>query len=311
MRRLALLALLAGCGPKEARVIDGPQTCDQGCTSPDDRSREGVCARWREGHAISTPIGFSPGLGACEPGSLADGAIADTIRRIDLFRWLAGLDGVGHDPAFDADAQACSVLAAHWDFGRQESPHTPSPDATCYSEAGRRAASTSNLSWGVRHPANTIDGFMEDAGANNVDALGHRRWILNPPLGLVGVGYYEGGTNLGVASCLRVFDMSGGGAAPAWNAVPPAGFAPIEMARWTWSLQGSVPGVSAAAVTMTDDAGAPLAIEVHRLQVGAGEPAVAWIPVGWAPAPDTTYHVTVSGLVGGDVSYEVTPVVCD
>jgi hypothetical protein len=239
------------------------------------------------------------------------GAITDTVARIDLFRWLAGLDPVTHDATYDAEAQACSAIAAFWDFNRPISPHNPPPDAKCWTPEGERGAGTSNLSWGVRHPANAVDQFMEDSGANNVGALGHRRWIINPRLRTVGIGYFEGGSNFGVSSCLRVFDMSGSGANPRWNAIPPAGFAPMEMARWTWSFQGSIPGIHDANVTMETSDGMPLDVEIRRLQAGAGQAAVSWVPRGWSVAADTTYRVTVSGLVGGDVSYEVTPVVCN
>ena len=42
--------------------------------------------------------------------------------------------------------------------------------------------------------------------------MGHRRWLLNPPLNPVGMGFYQGGNNYGSAACIRVF--SGGGAGP-------------------------------------------------------------------------------------------------
>ena len=293
------MLLLVACGPREAPVIPGAMI------DPGDRTRSGICARWKAGHVITTPQAFMPGGGSCAPGALKPGAIEDTLTRIDMFRWLAGLDPVENDPTFDVDAQACSTIAAFWDFMRPANPHMPPEDSTCWSAQGQRGAGSSNISWGVRHPANSIDSFIEDAGANNVDALGHRRWILNPPLGPVGVGYYEGGSNFGSASCLRVFGMTPGQASPAWNAVPPPGFAPIEMARWTWSFQGSVAGISAARVTMEKSDGTPLMIEVHRLQAGSGQPAVAWVPVGWTVEAGETYTVTV-----GNVSYDVTPVDC-
>ncbi len=310
MRRLAVAAIaLAACGPKEASVIPG----GGGGEIPvemGDRSERAICDAWREAHAITSQHAFTRGAAECGPGALTEDAIADTLKRIDMFRWLAGLGPVDHDETFDADAQACSAIAAFWDFNRPVSAHTPPPDAKCFTEEGRRGAGASNISWGVFHPAGAIDSFMQDSGANNADSLGHRRWILNPPLGPVGVGYFEGGSAFGAASCLRVFGTSGTGPRPAWNAVPPAGFAPIDMTRWTWSFQGSLAGISSAGVKMELSDGSPLDVDVQRLQIGAGEPAVGWVPRGWTAEAGKTYHVTIEGLAGGDVSYDVTPVSC-
>lgn len=336
---LAGVAPTAGCGPTEAQIVspgDGcggcgtneycdeeTRTCacspgfrDDGaaCVSTGgeggERSRAEVCRRWKEGHQVSSPTPFVAGSGMCGLGAVPEAAIDDTLRRLALFRWLSGLDAVENDAAFDADAQACSVVSAWWDFSRPISPHTPPSDSTCWTVEGARGAGTSNIAWGSSSAADAIDGFMEDAGANNVDALGHRRWILNPPLGPVGIGYWSGGGAFGNASCLRVFASRPGVRGPAWNAVPPAGYAPIEMARWTWSFQGSLSGISGADVTVTKD-GETMPIEVRRLQLGAGEPAVSWVPVGWSPQVNVTYEVTVSGVgPTGEVKYETTPVDC-
>ncbi len=336
---LLALAVLGGCGPTEAQVVpaDGcggcgrNEVCDEetdtcacapgfkdngaACVGEEqgERTRAEVCRRWREGHVenASTPF-VAGGAGQCALGEVPEAAIQDTLRRLELFRWLAGMDAVDHDPAFDAEAQACSAIASWWDFSRPESPHTPSNDATCWSLDGARGAQTSNIAWGSGSAADAIDQFMEDAGANNVDALGHRRWILNPPLGPVGIGYWRGGGMFGDGSCLRVFGTRPGVRGPEWNAVPTAGYAPIETARWTWSFQGSLAGIAEANVTMEKkDDGTPLPVEVRRLRLGAGQPGVSWVPMGWTVQVNTTYRVTVSGVgPTGVVSYDVTPVDC-
>lgn len=334
------LTALVGCGPTEAQIVPSGG-CGGGCGANEvcdeetstcacapgfvdngaacvgegsgERSRTEVCRRWREGHTPASTASFEPGSGQCGAGSTPEAAIDDALARIALFRWLAGMDAVDHDPALDELAQACSVLAGWWDFQRPESPHTPSNDATCWSVEGALGAGNSNIAWGRPSAADSIDGFMEDAGANNVDALGHRRWILNPPLGPVGIGYWEGGGMFGNASCLHISRRRPGVRGPEWNAVPPAGFAPIEMTRWTWSLQGSLLGIAEANIRMErTDTGEGLPVEVRRLRPGAGEPAVSWVPLGWTPQANTTYRVEASGVgPSGVLSYDVTPVDCD
>ena len=337
---LLALALPAGCGPEEATVVP-PTACGGRCVTgevcdvetdtctcapgyQDDgaacvlvgsgpRSRDAVCERWREGHVVSSPSAFEAGSGMCGLGAVPGAAIDDALRRIAMYRWLAGLDAVEHDAALGADAQACSVLTAWWDFGRPESPHTPSNTATCWSLEGARGAGASNLAWGIARAAEAVDGFMEDAGENNVDALGHRRWILNPPLGPVGIGFWTGAsTRFQSGSCLHVFRTRPGVRGPEWNAVPPAGFAPVEMTRWTWSVQGSLAGLANAQVSVERvNDGARLEVEVRRLVGGAGQPAVSWVPVGWRAEPGNTYRVRLDGVgAEGSLTYEVTPVDC-
>ena len=94
----------------------------------------------------------------------------------------------------------------------------------------------SNIAWG-NGPADSIDQFIEDDG--NATTLGHRRWIVNPPLGPVGIGYWEGGGMYGSAECLAVFGSSGTSNVPPWVAVPNPGPVPLAITKWTWSFSSS------------------------------------------------------------------------
>ena len=59
-----------------------------------------------------------------------------------------------------------------------------------------------NLSGGT-DVGGSVEGYMNDGGANNREARGHRRWCLNPPMGRVGFG---GGTKFAAMACM---DTSG------------------------------------------------------------------------------------------------------
>ena len=178
----------------------------------------------------------------------------------------------------------------------------------CYTAEAAQGAGMSNIAWGSG-PADSIDQFIEDSG--NETTMGHRRWIVNPPLGPVGIGYWEGGGMYGRAECLAVFGSSGGGPNPPWVAVPNQGFTPLTVAQWTWTFHGSDGGIPNATITVLRvDDNTPLAVDVLELSQGYGQNAISWVPMGWTVQPDTTYRVTVSGLNGGDVTYEVTPVDC-
>ncbi len=277
---------------------------------PATHSEQEVCDAWKKGHVVTEPNPLSASGAECDPGSLRPGAFVDTLARINMFRWLSGLGPTGDDPAYDADAQACANLEAFWDFGLGGSPHQPPPDVKCYTPAGGATAGQSNIAWGSGSPAQAIDQFMEDGG--NETTMGHRRWILNPPLGPVGIGYWETGGQYGNAECLRVFASQGNGPSPAWAAMPNQGYVPATIAQWTWTFHGSIGGIPNASVTMLDvDANAPLAVNVKTLGQGYAQDAISWTPSGWSAQAGKTYRVTVSGLAGGDVVYDVKPVGCN
>jgi hypothetical protein len=115
----------------------------------------------------------------------------------------------------------------------------------------------------------------------------------------------------GSAECLAVFGSSGGGPNPSWVAVPNQGFVPMPVPTWTWSFHSSMQGTANAtiAVLRVDD-NTPLAVNVMQLQQGYGQDAISWTANGWAAEAGKTYRVTVSGLSGGDVTYDVKPVNC-
>lgn len=265
---------------------------------------------WKSGHVVTTQNPLSASGADCDAGTLAQGGILDTLTRINMYRWLAGLGPTSDDAGFDADAQLCANLESWWDFSSSISPHSPPSSSKCYTAEGGATAGQSNIAWGSGHPAQAIDQFMQDNG--NATTMGHRRWILNPPLDPVGIGYWQTGGTYGNAECLRVFGSSGTGPSPSWVSIPTAGYAPIEMAQWTWTFHGSLPGIPNAQISMLRvDDNAPLAVDVHQLSQGYGQDCVSWDPSGWTPEAGKTYRVTVSGLGGGDVVYDVKPVSCN
>lgn len=313
----------APCGPNEyCEASTGTCQCSPGflpqggsCEpappgDPATRTQEEVCQKWQEGHVVTTPDPLTASGQECDAGTLEQGAINDTLLRLNLFRWLAGLGPTTDDAALNAGAQLCANLEAWWDFGSGQSPHSPPASSKCYTAEGASFAGQSNIAWGSGHPAQAIDQFMEDWG--NETTMGHRRWIVNPPLYPVGIGYWETGGQYGNAECLQVFGPSGNGPDPDWLAVPNQGFVPAAVATWTWTFHGNMGGVANAQVSVLSvDDNTPLAVNILPLQQGFGEEAISWVPVGWQAQAGKTYRVTVAGLSGGDVIYDVKPVDCN
>lgn len=299
----------ASCDPATGDCFCAPGFVDVGgsCRAADPgdpvtRTSAEVCAMWAEGHRTTATASWAPGPMECDPGSMSRAALDDTLRRITMFRGLVGLPPVVDEAGRNAIDQACANLM----YRNGTIDHFPPMSWRCYSAAGAMGASSSNLAYGTSGAADAIDLFIGDAG---VPSLGHRRWVLNDPLGVVGIGF------AGNSTCLGVFDSSGSGSRP-WTSWPNAGFAPFEgldggFGRGVlWSFHSRSMSLGSATVTVTRVSdGAPLAVTVSHPPGGYGPDTVAWQPMGWTPAAGQRYRVTVSAG-GTDITYEVELVAC-
>jgi hypothetical protein len=212
------------CDAQTSSCVCDPGFADSGsgCTAvdpgdPSQRTSAEVCMRWGADHVITDPDPFSSSGADCDAGTLSEGGLTDTLTRINLYRWLSGLGPTSDDPSLNAIDQKCANLESWWDFSSGGSPHAPPSTSKCYTPEGANGAGMSNIAWG-NGPADSIDQFIEDNG--NETTMGHRRWIVNPPLGPVGIGYWEGGGQYGRAECLAVFGSSCGVPTPPFVAVP-------------------------------------------------------------------------------------------
>lgn len=269
-----------------------------------------VCDQWSQGHDLIDPSPWSAGPTECDPGTLSRDGIDDTLVRINMFRWLVGLGPVSDSDSLNDMNMWCAVVSSWNPPGGGYNPHSPDPSRKCYTTEGAQGAGQSNIAWGPGHPAHAIDQFIQDSG--NYTTFGHRRWIFNPPLGPVGIGYYAGGGSYGDAECLAVFGASGGGPFPEWIAFPPPGFAPLSIVEWVWTFHHQQ-SVSAAQMTVTRQSdSADLAMETMPLSGGYGSySTIAFRPDGWSPAANETYLVNISGVGAGDITYEVKPTNCN
>ncbi|CAN5407294.1 hypothetical protein BH09MYX1_BH09MYX1_59740 [soil metagenome] len=290
--------------------------------SPASHTQTDVCQKWKDGHVVTTPQPFTKGAGQCDLGTFSQGGITDTLTRINMFRWFEMEAAVTDDPTKDAAGQACATIQANNNpASLTPSPHQPQAGATCYNALGATTSGQSNLAWGTS-TADSIDLYMKEPGAGNATSLGHRRWVLNPPLGKVGIGYIATGSNTngygGQAQCLGVFDTSGAGPKPTWYAWPPAGYVPVAATQyvanqgWAWHFsikQKNVIGNATVTVkNLTTNADAPVTLQ--KLGSGYGDDAIAFGPNGWTPAAGSVYRVTVDIGSSGKYVYDVLPVTC-
>jgi hypothetical protein len=292
------------CAP--GYVPDGSGACIAAPSgSPALHAQSDVCAKWKSGHVVTTPNPFTAGA-TCDPGTLAAGGITDTLVRMNAFRWIVGLGDVTDDATKDTGDQDCAIIAVSNPAGLQA--HNPPTNSVCYNATGAAAAGQSNISWGSTS-ADSIDLFVQDTG--NESTLGHRRWVLHPPLGEVGVGWVKvTGTQYGSAGCLGVFDTSGTGPKPTWYAWPPPGFSPIDGDAWLWSFH--VPaGMTTATATVVDMAtNKPLSITTLMLPSGYADDTLEITQNGWTPTAGDVYRVTVTPDNKTPIVYDVEPVTC-
>ena len=218
---------------------------------PAQRTAADVCTRWKADHVLTDQQPFTAGTGGdCDPGTLSAAGKADTLKRINGFRWLVGLGPTTESATLDATDQHCANLESWWDFTSPSSPHSPPTSAKCYTADGASGAGMSNIAWG-NGPADSIDQFIQDMG--NATTMGHRRWIVNPPLGPVGIGYWEGGGMYNSAECLAIFGSSGGGPNPPWVAVPNPGYVPMPIPTWEWTFHSALAGTANATITVAGE----------------------------------------------------------
>ncbi len=212
------------------------------------RTAAQIQARWSQLKPVYAGSPYVVAPGASSPystGILAAGFLADGLASINYARFLAGLpDDVVLDSGYVDGAQHGAVLLAASSFSH--TPAKPADMPQAFYDLGYAATSRSNIGWGYGTLATFNNGCMDDSDATNIDRLGHRRWILDPPLLKTGMGY------AGSMSDTFVFDWSRT-AAVDYDSVkwPCEGLFPVEMfASWTaWSVTLSPAKYSWAAGT--------------------------------------------------------------
>ncbi|SER70472.1 Copper amine oxidase N-terminal domain-containing protein [Gracilibacillus ureilyticus] len=135
-------------------------------------------------------------------GTVDKSLLNQALQGTNFVRRLAGLPGdVILDPGLNDLAQhGALLLAASGDFSH--TPQKPEDMSKEFYHRGYQSTSTSNISYGRNNLwANIIDGYMPDTG-HNMESVGHRRWILNPPLKKTGFGLADSN------GTMQVFDQS-------------------------------------------------------------------------------------------------------
>lgn len=267
-----------------------------------DRATQ-VCARWKCERADRSEGIWTGSVSGCVSGDNPAGR-SNALRLLNLQRFIAQLPEVTDDPARNQKAQECALMM----YANDQINHSPSTGWTCYTAGGAEAAKNSNLA--TTQGVAAIDLYMVDPG--NATTLGHRRWILSPDLGPVGLG------SASRYSCLWVIGGTGTATRP-YVAWPPPGPFPIQafapssfggsINSTGWSIQSDTIALTGAQVTVTDN-GTPMSVALSQLAGGYGSKyAIRITPQGWEPQAGHSYQVSVLGITT-PISYVVDVVDC-
>lgn len=182
-------------------------------------------------------------------GSLSEDSKADALAMLNNVRYIAGLSAdLTWDTAHEEMVQAGTLVNAV-NGSLTHYPTQPSDMSDDLYSLAYSGCSSSNIASGYSSLTKAIvTGWMADSSSeSNLQAVGHRRWILNPYMGKTAFG------KTGKYSAMYAFDSSNSSAAEtavAW----PAQVMPLEYFASTtpWSVSSiSVTDSSAVTVTMT------------------------------------------------------------
>ena len=251
------------------------------------------------------PNGWTGNVASCNAGDVSASYRNAGLQRIEYFRMMTGLPaGLALDTTWNAKCQETALMMT----ANRSLSHTPPTTWTCYTAAGAEAAGKSNLAGGYSSLATAIIGWMSD---NGVSSLGHRRWVLCPPLATAGLGATFGNSYPAYA----MWVIGGNGARPAqpeFVAWPPPTWVPYAVVYPVWSFSMSGANFAGASVVMTRGT-TNITLTLQQLPNGYGDNTLAWTPQGipgGAPASDTVYHVEVNNVVVGgqtrSFGYDVT-----
>lgn len=187
------------------------------------RTKTQISKRMREARPSYTGDAFveRPAINSPQKqGKLSEGFIEDGVKMANFMRYLSGLpDDLIQSGRLNEQAQYGAVLLADW--GRLS--HTPGKPADMpddFYKQGYASTSTSNIykmfgtAKGVKTDgflARTVHAYMRDEDDDNIAVVGHRRWILNPPLKEIGFGLAAGRETGGyktLYSPMQVLDKS-------------------------------------------------------------------------------------------------------
>lgn len=243
-------------------------------------------------------------------GSLSNETLNDALKVLNFVRYIAGVpSNVTLDSSYNEQAQA-AALVSRLNNKLSHDPSQPAGLPNDLYDLGHTGASSSNLGSGYANPASSIvNGYLRDEDASNIDRVGHRRWVLNPPMGQVGFGY------VGSYTAMYAFDRTGSSSCT--NVAWPAQNMPVELFQSDdpWSLNvGSEVSESSTTVTLTRERDGKVWNFSSRSSDGyfnvdnggyGMRGAIIFRPSGFSCYPGDSFTVRITGATSSPIEYQV------
>ena len=253
-------------------------------------------------------------------GKLSNETLDSAVKMLNQIRYIAGIPyDVALDDSYNEKAQAASLV----NYVNGKMTHYPTKPEGMADEMfalGESGAGSSNIAWGssaswkLNHFI--VMSWMEDGDSSNIDRVGHRRWLLNPSMKKTGFGLVNG--SKGTHSAVYAFDGSFG-KTENYGVAWPAQNMPTDYFKkeFPWSVSmGTEVDASAVAVTLTrasdgkrwnfsSTSSADGPFYVNNDNYGQ-KGCIIFRPNDVAGYQDgDSYHVNITGLSSGEVSYTV------
>jgi uncharacterized protein YkwD len=243
--------------------------------------------------------------GSCNAGTIASDILAKIFQRVHYYRLAVGLNNVITE---NLDQSAKAQEAALMMKSNGELDHSPPATWSCYTADGSEAAGKSNLA--MWRNAEAIDLYISEPGDAN-GPVGHRRWLLYPRLQSLGVG------NTDSSNAVWVVGNSGSAPsdAPEFIAWPPADYVPDNLVYPRWSFSIPAADFGQTTVSMVDELGNNMTVNLEELSTAFADPTIVWIPEGINTnvTEDFVYVVTLNNVeVNGEMKdFEYTVILFD
>jgi hypothetical protein len=230
VRSLIVLAALFSFVASHAAEAPATELVFPGHSIADLRARWQVAKPAHQGDPFAVAPATGPPYVA---GTLSPTFLDDGLRTLNFLRYLAGApDDLALDPAANDEAQHGAVLLAK--LGElTHAPTRPTDMPEDFYQPGQAACGSGSISRGYVTLVEAVRNWAADYG--NLPDLGHRRWVLYPPMQRTGLGFCQGYSvmkTFGLPARPRVASPY---AAIPW---PPAGLFPVQLwdAGETWSV---------------------------------------------------------------------------
>lgn len=250
--------------------------------------------------------------GSYDPGCLSTATLQNSLAAVNLVRYIAGLK---YDVTLDSSYSKMAQATAFINYLNGDIDHYPSrPDGVSDElyNLGYAGGQETNLGKDCSNFGQClINGYMCDSRPDsNLSCVGHRRWVLNPSLGKIGVG------QVNWSYALHCHDMSRSATETriAW----PSQNMPLEYfaSDYPWSVSTGAPeNISSVKVTLTrasDNASWTFAdgasddgyFNINNDDIGPSG-CIIFRPAEITYNDGDVFNVTITGTTAGTISYTV------